>query len=287
MPEITFSTGEYIAYDGGIKITLPQKPTIIRENRKVFYLVGPDGIIRRATYNELIQKGNIIGVEGSVNTFQLSGILLTMRAEGLKMLERDVTVLQGFRKRKDGTVEPYNNTNLTRALFCKLKPGDHISDLHDYAKNLYIGKKAEETRAKDRSAGFSDEFLANVKKSASADEIENPLPLFLLTFYGTSRVDIEFCRKHKREFLKKTFLMMQNKPLYKTLGLPGTAYALERFTLANDHSIQIVVGLKPELVKAFAEIEMPRTIAGRRDVIRKKVRETIRGKERRPADDTD
>ena len=259
-------------FDAGIKIEYPGHPTIIRISKGTCYVVEEDLIVRCVKHCDL-SKYKILCFEYVLHSSPVSSVvdLFDFCHEKGIQVHTHANMLTGYKYDEDGNIIEFTNLNLMRRLICLLEDGDSLERINELAKTVYIGQKKENTPLPRPYA--SPDFEQNIKLVPDVSTREDPFPYFFLTYHGTSRVDMAFCREHREEFFIDAFMKIKKIKLYDHLGLPDSAYIVERMGLARDHSIQVVIGLKHELIDVLKDVRLPLTYEEKKMVLKKALAE--------------
>ena len=113
--------------------------------------------------------------------------------------------------------------------------------------NTDYGEAVKKRSEKSVARGISKEFIRDVCVKPKIKYYDEERPYFYVDFSGTSRVDMDFVKAHKQDFYRQTLFHLNANKSFIRIGIPENYWCVERFTFLCDKTIELVIGLKPEL----------------------------------------
>ena len=251
---------EIRGFDGGIEYNAgPGTLSIIRYSKGVLYFIDQDGIVRTTRYFDVFRRKNVV-LPSLVSVLGRHWDLERKLTEHGAKVDHGGSVFSTYRIISRGRREPYRNESFLLSLICELKPGDHYSRLNELAKQRNFGDKtlniAAQAMSEAKKDGFTEEFFRETTTSISVDTREEPIPYFHVDIGVTSRVNMDFVRAHRKEFMMRAMERAERTTLFKKLGLTRGAYRAEMINLTRHGKVQVVIGLKQEIIDALQDVEI-------------------------------
>ncbi len=265
--ELTFEkffAVDEIKYDAGIELTDKCNNAILRIYKGVIYYTDSDGIVHSGLHDDISCFEDLHFAYPFDLMLSTHGLFYQWLGDDYKQIlhtderyNNHFKFFQGYKRTTKLAQElksvperfKYRNASYDRLLINQLKDGDHIEKLIEIEKETVFGQSKLQKQKSVAAKGITEDFIREIVLKPKIRFFDGPRPYFYLDFSATSRVDKAFMEKHRKEFMRQSIFYLKDNRTYMRMGVPANFWCCERFTLTMDKMVELVIGLKPELIQ--------------------------------------